>query len=179
MMALIIVFYLFLGLFGVIGSMRGWAKEILVSYSVILALALITVLEQYTPFVRDIMATDPVAQFWIKVSSLLVITFFGYQSPRISRLSKATERRDKFQDILLGLILGFVSGFMFIGTLWYYSAQAGYFPIANYITQPNTPELAASTERIFQILPPQWLAVSPNIFIAMVIGAIIVIVVFV
>lgn len=179
MIALLIVFYLFVALFGVIGSMRGWAKELLVSFSVILALAFVTVLEQFTPFVKEMMATNPVAKFWISVTSLFVITFFGYQSPRIARLSKATERRDRFQDILLGLILGLVSGFMVIGTLWYYSAQAGYYPITKYVSQPNTPELAASTERILNILPPQILAKTPNIFIAVVLGALLVIIVFV
>ena len=45
MMSLAIVFWMYVILFSVIGAMRGWAKEILVSFSVILALSFIALLE--------------------------------------------------------------------------------------------------------------------------------------
>ena len=45
MIALVMVFMVFLFFFGFIGASRGWAKEVLVIASVILALALITLME--------------------------------------------------------------------------------------------------------------------------------------
>ena len=38
MMSIVYVFWMYVILFAVIGAMRGWAKELLVSFSVILAL---------------------------------------------------------------------------------------------------------------------------------------------
>jgi hypothetical protein len=40
MMSIIYVFWMYVVLFAIIGWMRGWAKELLVSFSVILSLAL-------------------------------------------------------------------------------------------------------------------------------------------
>ena len=40
MMSIVILFWMFVILFAIVGWMRGWAKELLVSFSVILALAL-------------------------------------------------------------------------------------------------------------------------------------------
>jgi hypothetical protein len=49
MMSIVYVFWMYVVLFGVIGAMRGWAKELLVAFSVILALALNHVLRKYIP----------------------------------------------------------------------------------------------------------------------------------
>ena len=45
MISLLVVFYIFVILFAIIGAMRGWAQELLVTFSVILAFFLIHVLE--------------------------------------------------------------------------------------------------------------------------------------
>ena len=39
MMSIVYLFWMYVILFGVIGSMRGWAKELLVAFSVVTALA--------------------------------------------------------------------------------------------------------------------------------------------
>ena len=49
MVSLNFFFFCFLILFAIIGAMRGWAKEMLVTFSAILALFIITVLEAYVP----------------------------------------------------------------------------------------------------------------------------------
>jgi uncharacterized membrane protein required for colicin V production len=53
MVSLPFVFWLFVLLFAVIGAMRGWARELLVSFSVILSLAFSKLMEQYMPFIKD------------------------------------------------------------------------------------------------------------------------------
>ena len=54
MMSLTFVFWMYVILFSIIGGMRGWAKEMLVTFSVILALTFSTLLEHYVPFIRDV-----------------------------------------------------------------------------------------------------------------------------
>ncbi len=65
MVTLSFLFWMFVILFGIIGAMRGWAKELLVSFSAILALALITLLETYIPFVSTL-PEDSSTLFWIR-----------------------------------------------------------------------------------------------------------------
>jgi hypothetical protein len=178
MIALLIVFYLFVAVFSFIGGMRGWAKEILVTFSVILALAFIAVIENLIPFLRDLITRDPVIQYWVRTIIVLVMTFFGYQSPKLTRLTKATERRERIQDLLLGLILGAVSGYFVVGTLWSFASQAGYPLLNEYIQPPATAELAQATERVLRYMPPVWLD-QPMIYIAVVFAFIFVIVVFI
>ncbi len=57
MISLLVVFYLFLFFFSVVGGLRGWAKELLVTFSVILTLFMIWLFEIYlgsivTPFIE-------------------------------------------------------------------------------------------------------------------------------
>ena len=76
MMSVVSFFWLCVFLFGLVGWMRGWAKELLVSFSAILALALIFILRKYIPFVRD-MPPDDVTLFWIETIIMLVLVYFG------------------------------------------------------------------------------------------------------
>jgi hypothetical protein len=59
MISLTVVFYLFIFIFAIIGGMRGWAKELLVSFSLVLALFIIFVLMEFAPkFVTPFSAID-------------------------------------------------------------------------------------------------------------------------
>ena len=136
MVSLSFVFWMFVILFGIIGGMRGWAKELLVTFSVILALTFTTLLEHYVPFVRDVLQKDNVVLlFWLRTIILTLVVFFGYQTPHLSRFA-AKMTREKFQDILLGAILGAINGYLVAGTIWYYMADASY-PFTNVITAPS------------------------------------------
>jgi hypothetical protein len=177
MIAMVIVFYMFLAIFAVIGSMRGWAKELLVIFSIIVALALIWILENLMPVVSTVIKSNPLISYWVRTLIVLGMTFFGYQSPKISRFAKAAERRDRIQDVLLGLFLGFFSGYFVFGTLWYYAYKAGYPGLVDYIVDPKGTTID-TTKRILEILPPVWLGDPPNVIIAVVLAFIFVIVVF-
>ncbi len=93
MISILIVFYLFLGTFALIGSMRGWAKEVLVAFSVVLALAFITVIEELIPVLGPFLKSNPSMHYWTRIAIVLGMTFFGYQSPKFSRLEKAAEKQ--------------------------------------------------------------------------------------
>jgi hypothetical protein len=79
MMSIVYVFWMYVILFAIVGIMRGWAKELLVSFSVILALAVNHVLRTYIPLAQNLPETD-VSLFWVRTLVLLVLVYFGYQT---------------------------------------------------------------------------------------------------
>ncbi len=171
MVSVLIVFYVFVILFAIIGFMRGWAMEALVSFSVILALFLITIVETLMPVVKEIIVADATRQFWIRVIILGVLVFFGYQTPRISRLAGAA-RRERISDALLGVFLGAINGYLIFGTLWYYLDYAKYpFDI---ITAPTDEAALGMIARMI----PAWLGSGYGIYVAVGLAFLFVLVVF-
>ena len=178
MISLPVFFWIIVILFAVVGAMRGWSKEIMVTFSVILAIFLVVVLETYVPLVRNVMATaSPAALFWIQSSIILLLAFFGYQTPNIKGLAGARFARDKFQDALLGFILGAINGYLIFGSIWFYMDQAGY-PFPNIIAPPpDGSQIAKLTDMMMKWMPPNYL-VPPWIYFAVGIAFLFVIVVF-
>ncbi len=178
MVSMSFVFWMYIGLFGIMGAMRGWAKELLVSFSVVLSLFILTVLETFIPFVYAfINQAGGTPQFWMRSTIVVLMAFFGYQTPNIQRLAGTRFAREKFQDTLLGLFLGGLNGYLIVGTLWFFLHQAGYpFP---YIIPPapDNPFGEAALELI-QWLPPRWLGV-PAIYFAVAIAFAFVVIVFI
>lgn len=175
MIAILVAFWAWIILFAIIGAMRGWAKTFLVIFSVILALAFISVVENLIPGLSTIIKRDPITQFWVRVGILTLLIFFGFQSPRLTGLASPTMRREQIQDLLLGFILGIVSGFFVVGTYWYFIEQMGYFP--PYIYPPDNSPLGQAANQIANWLPPVWLSKGPTIYITTVLSFIFVIVV--
>jgi hypothetical protein len=165
MIALVMVFVIFLIFFGFIGASRGWAKEVLVIASVILALAVITLLEDLLKL--DQMIKNDVVWYWIRMFILFTLVLFGYQSPKVQRISKATEKRAQIGDWILGFLMGMISGYFVVGTAWYYSNEAGY-PLINEFIRPPAANFAEATERVLAILPPTWLDTPLAVFVAVV-----------
>ena len=175
MMSIVYVFWMYVILFGVIGAMRGWAKELLVSFSVILSLAFTHVLRRYIPIARDLPDTDP-SLFWVRTIILLVLVYFGYQTvisvPRFA--SRAA--RERLQDTLFGAILGGFNGYLIAGTILNYIHTAGY-PFPEVISAP-TGEILASVDRMMAYMPPQLLG-EPGIYFAIILAFVFVLVVYI
>jgi uncharacterized membrane protein len=176
MIALVMVFLIFLIFFGIIGASRGWAKEVLVIASVVLALAAITLLEDLLNL--DEIVNNNTIWYWIRMLILIVLVIFGYQSPKMQRIARATEKRAQIGERILGLLMGMVSGYFVVGTAWYFSEAANYPLINEYIRPPAT-NFAEITERVLAILPPTWLDTPLTVFIAVVLIFIFVIIYFV
>ena len=175
MMSIVSFFWLCVFLFGMVGWMRGWAKELLVSFSAILALALIFILRKYIPFVHN-MPADDVTLFWIQTLTMLVLVYFGYQTVSISRLTaKAT--REKVQDALFGSILGGFNGYLIVGSILYWMQQANY-PFPKFMTAPTDPAIAATVNQMMMYMPPQVLG-EPGIYFAIILAFIFVLVVYI
>lgn len=175
MISLNFTFWLLVALFGLIGMMRGWAKELLVSFSLVLALAFNSLLMRYVPVIKAL-PSDETPLFWIRISIVLMLVFFGYQTVGLPRFASKAGR-EKLQDSLLGFVLGAVNGFLVFGTIWFYMAEANY-PF-EYISAPvpGTP-MGEAALRLMPILAPRLLG-EPAIYFAVMLCFIFVLVVFI
>ncbi len=177
MVSLNIVFWLFIVVFAAIGAMRGWAKELLVSFSIILALFIISVLDTYVTPMQPFLNGQNSTSFWTQSLIVLILAFFGYQTPNIPRVPSSKLGRDKLQDALFGLVLGAFNGYLIIGSLWFFLDQAKYF--YNFISAPvpGTPAGDAAL-RLIANLPPEWLTI-PAVYFAIAVAFLFVVVVFI
>jgi len=214
MISLAVVFFIFVFFFALVGALRGWATEMLVTFSVILTLFLVIITQDYievliVPFktldvnngfveqdvAEDIVILEPEEvqpfssidsanqviyrrQFWYRTGMLILLVFFGYQTPKIARLGGSV-RREKLQDTLLGFVVGAFNGYLIIGTIWSYMHSAHY-PFEPYIIAPDASDpLLDMATTLINILPPVWLGTSPGIFIAVGLAFLFVLVVFI
>lgn len=140
MMPLDTFFILMLVLFAIIGGMRGWVKELLVTFSVFLGYFIEYIIRYVLPRL-DLFADVPFAQaaaepgagiegnvswFYIRTLLLVVIVGFGYATTTISAKLGGQARKEKFQDTLLGVFLGLINGYLIVGSLWGFLQQLGY-----------------------------------------------------
>ncbi|RPJ50240.1 MAG: hypothetical protein EHM21_05395 [Chloroflexi bacterium] len=165
MVSLVVLFWMFIILFASIGSMRGWARELLVTFSAILALFILTVLYSYVPFIRNLETTNPATLFWMRASLIISLAFFGYQTPNIPRLAQQNRfARDRLQDILLGIVLGALNGWLIVGSIWYFMDLAGY-PLDRIIEQPQPgTDIYTLTQQMMPYMPPALLSSSAIYF---------------
>ena len=180
MLSLTVLFWMYVVLFAGIGVIRGWAKEILVSFSLILAIFIIVVVDK-VPQVSEILTGT--YEFWLRFAIVIILVFFGYQSPNLPRLAGSVRfARERLQDMLLGAVLGAANGYLIAGSLWYYLAQAKYpFPSVISMPDPSTP-IGQAIANMVNFMPPAWLATGQPvqlIFFAVALSFVFVLVVFI
>jgi uncharacterized membrane protein required for colicin V production len=155
MITLFCAFFLFVLLFAVVGALRGPAKEVLVSFSVLVAIAFITLVEELLPLTAGLFDPGSMTEYWFRTLTVIVLVIFGYVTPKISSLSKAAGRQLGIQDYILGFFIGIINGWLIVGTLWFYMDAAGY-PFTPYITAPLDAVEGGGTWAIqlINLLPP-------------------------
>jgi len=181
------VFWFSVALFGIIGLMRGWVREIQATAAAVLAMFIIeqcspwvwSVLVQRTP--AELLASDPLGTLrrlvMLKAAVLMIVVFFGYQGPVLVQFatkgrSKSNHPRETIQEGILGLMVGLLNGYLIIGALWWY-VHVGQYPFDWMISPLNFPESASAA--MISMLPLRYLA-SPWLEILVVIFFLIVIV---
>jgi len=182
MMSVVYIFWMYVFLFGIIGAMRGWAKELMVIFSVVTSLAVNLLLEKYIPLTRNLV--DPnnptqdalTAQFWIRTLILTALVYFGYQTVNISRFAPKAAR-ERLQDSLFGAVLGGANGYLVAGSVLYYNHVANY-PFRNVISPATDPIIADAIVKMMNVMPPRFLA-EPQIYFAVIIILIFIIVVYI
>lgn len=214
MISLVFIFYVFVGLAAIIGAVRGWAKEILVLISALVALFIIFVFESYVPIYQAVvfpplveyttvegdncelaaaklgtsvnrMVTynddlsepcsvvpgmqleyrDSINRFWASTFMLLVLAFFGYQTPAF-KLFSAAARREKVRDAVLGAVFGAANGYLVIGSIWWFLWKAGYDNFNKVLMHPVPgTDLAETAMDLLARMPPEYLMQAPHIYI--------------
>lgn len=175
MITLQFTFWLMVILFAIIGAMRGWAKELLVTFSVVVGLFIIAILQRFAPStLRSFLLSGSPTTFWIYSLIITFLAFFGYQTPNLARIAQGRMVREKFSDALLGFFLGALNGWLVIGSVWYFMALAKY-PFAPNITPPPADLV------ILNYLPPEILIAnnSATIYFAVAVSFLFVLVVFI
>lgn len=158
MISLSMLFWAMVAVFAVIGFLRGWSKEILVTFSLVLGIFVITVFLEFIPFMQPYLeAGGEPRQFYARAFIMILFAFFGYQSPKLRRISEAVIR-ERFQDAILGGLVGALNGYFLFGSLLFYLNQFNY-PF-DWVTAPSGDLLAMLT-----YMPPAWLGV-PAIYFA-------------
>lgn len=175
MISIIYVFYMYVALFAVIGMLRGWAKELLVGFSVVVAVALNYLLRTYAPMVRDL-PDDDLTLFWVRAIVLGSLVYFGYQTVISVARFQAAARREKLQDSLFGFFLGAINGYLVAGSFWYYLHAADY--PGNFYQDPQSAVLVKSIDAMIKYMPPNLLG-SPGIYFAVIIVLVFILVVYV
>ncbi len=182
MMSIVVIFWLFVLLFGVVGASRGWAKELMVIFSVITALAVNLLLEKYIPLTKNLV--DPLnptsealkAQFWIRSIVLVALVFFGYQTVNISRFAPKAAR-ERLQDSMFGAVLGGFNGYLVAGSILFYYHMGGYqYP--NVVSPAVDPAIIQAIDTMMKYMPPRFLG-EPGIYFAVIIVLIFIIVVYI
>jgi hypothetical protein len=173
-------------LFALIGSLRGWAKEIIVAFSVILALFVEHVLMEFVPPVTTLFQNMSLqGRFYTRATLFIIITVFGYASPTIASQLGAKVARERLQDLLLGFFLGLINGFLIVGTLLSFLSATNYGvpagqPEAEGIGGIIPPEIDSPSANLIAFLPPQLITKSGAVlYIAVAAAFVFVIVVFI
>ncbi len=175
MMSIVYVFWMYIILFAVIGAMRGWAKELLVSFSVILALTTNHVLRRYIPLVSALPENSS-SLFWIRTMIVITLVYFGYQTViSVARLASRAAR-ERLQDTLFGIFMGAINGYLISGTILFYLNEANY-PFPDIVSAP-TGNVLTNVQTMMNWMPPHLLG-EPGVYFAVLICFIFVIVVFV
>lgn len=179
MVSLSVLFYIFIFIFALIGAIRGWAKEVTATFSAVLALFILTVMQNYIPAVKSYLENSPVSSQVIFQSVVLgIVVFIGYQTPNLPVFMQNQHfKRNQMQDVILGFLIGGLNGYMIFGSLWHFMHQGGY-PFS-FMLEPIAGTPAGQTAfQIIPLLPPNWL-VAPGIYFAIAVSFMFVLMVFI
>jgi len=173
-MTMPLVFGLLVVLFAVIGSLRGWAKELLVACSLVLAMFINMLIDKYAAGLLS--SLPPAEMFGVRAGVFALLTYFGYLTPRLPWIPAERFLRERLQDWLLGAVLGAVNGALLFGSIWFFLHTAGYpFPgLEQALESASNPDVTA----MMQYMPPVLLG-ELWVFVAVAVAFIFVIVVFV
>jgi len=175
--SLVVIFGALIILFAVIGAMRGWAKELLVTSAIMLALFLINILENFIPPFHNILSVEPDTRLITRTVIIILLAFFGYETPHIRALQPKVAR-ERLQDTILGVILGGLNGYLLIGSLWFFLHEAQYPTDLIVTSMGGWDELVKEYGEVVKWLPPSLLPI-PHIYFAVGVVFVVILVVFV
>ena len=121
-----LVFVIFVLIFGLIGTMRGWVREVIVTASLVLALFVLNQLgERWNTIVNGITGQHSGEQWLLRAAPLFIIAFFGYLGPAVVRSRFDPNTRGKLEQGILAFIIGAINGYIIFSTVVYIAWRAG------------------------------------------------------
>lgn len=162
-------------LLGLVGANRGWAKELLLTFGLILSIAI----NKLVAFIPTVGALEEgnTSLFWIRLVITATLAFFGYQVVvSIQRLS-ARSTRERVQDFLFGAMLGGINGYLLFGSIWYYLHVMGYSTLGFVPPVPGT-LVGDAALLVVNYLPP-YLLDGVGLFFAVILVIVFVVVVYI
>lgn len=143
-----------IGLFAMVGFLRGWTKELIATAGLVLALF---ALKQFETLLIDPLTDgNQDSKFYFQAFILVTMAFFAYQTPPevLSRSrTRRSSQRQGFQEGILGALVGAANGYLLIGSLWWYMDNLEY-PLSPYILP--APPGSASADMV-RMLPLSWM----------------------
>lgn len=137
MVQLYSLMWILAALFGVMGLIRGWSREVIATAGIVLGMF---GLFQFDAILRGtVLLSFPTDQvFFIQVLIFIVIVFFAYRNRMFIPEGRTSELG--IQNSLLGGLVGCFNGYLIGGTLWYFM-DINEYPLAPYILAPaaNSP----------------------------------------
>jgi hypothetical protein len=128
--------------FAVIGTMRGWNKEVVSLAGIILALF---ALFQFDAILRGLLlASVPRDQaFFVQVGLFGAIVYFAYQTRTSGqRPTRGGPNRSRIQDAVLGGLLGALNGYLIWGAVWYF-LDINDYPLSPLVIAPAPGSISA------------------------------------
>ena len=121
-----LVFIAFLVIFGMVGAMRGWVREVIVTASLVLALFVFNQLgDRWNTIVGNI-AGQRTGELWLlRAAPLFIIAFFGYLGPAVVRSRFEQNTRGKLEQGILAFMIGAVNGYIIFSTMAFIAWKAG------------------------------------------------------
>lgn len=155
-MDVLYLFVLYLFMFSFLGFLRGWVKEIILTFAIIMALALNILLQKYIPLVRDL-AFDSPSLFWIRMIIMLSMVYFGYRTvidiPEMSM--KAGSRNIKsVRDKFFSLFIGSLNGYLLAGTTLFYMFQTNSM-LDRIVKNPINESAYQTIQNVMLYMPPR------------------------
>ena len=140
-----VVFWALIGIFGFIGLMRAWQKEVIATASIVLALFALSQLNTSTRLLslvpeanitgkpdaeaKRMVDAVKVNRFFVVAIPFLTITFFGYLGPTITRQFQPGKFPDKarvgVQEGIVGVLIGGINGWLIMSTLARFAFNMG------------------------------------------------------
>ncbi len=143
-----IVFLVVIAIFGVIGIVRGYQRELGVTTLLVAALAGVTLLEQFVgPRLNQAYGAiggagnEATTQAVLVTLFLFLIVFIAYQGETLVYPGGGSNG-------LISFLVGLVNGYLFAGTIWYYWNKAGW--PGGLVHPPFT----AAYDAMVKLLPP-------------------------
>jgi hypothetical protein len=147
-----LVFLTLILLFGIIGIVRGVARELGVTVMLLLALMILELmgtmfLPQITQMLNQVFGMSPasVPDFlaMISIAVLILFAFMSYQGVTLVYPIKST-------NWFFSMGIGLINGYLLAGSIWYYAQTAGW-PLLGSIIKPVYTEV---NQNLIMLMPP-------------------------